>query len=101
MAVVLHMLYLFRLDFSVDEREACIMKITVCISNIPGNLKLTMVQNFLLCIEAVSKSQIAPKDKARADPPSFFKLWRDKRDNGAYMGVCEYFEEARNTVVGC
>jgi hypothetical protein len=50
--------------------------------------------------EAISKMQITFKDKARADPPSLEKLWRDRRKSGAYTRVCEHFEEVRNTVIG-
>jgi hypothetical protein len=50
-------------------------------------------------LEAISKMQITFKDKARADPPSLKKLWRDGRKSAAYTGVCEHFEEVRNTVI--
>jgi hypothetical protein len=33
-------------------------------------------------LEAISKMQITFKDKARADPPSLKKLWRDRRKSG-------------------
>jgi hypothetical protein len=35
-----------------------------------------------------------------ADPPSLKKLWQDRRKSGVYTGVCEHFEEVRNTVIG-
>jgi hypothetical protein len=39
--------------------------------------------NLSLLLEAISKMQITFKDKARADPPSLKKLWRDGRKSGA------------------
>ncbi|MHC4458849.1 MAG: hypothetical protein ACYS0I_17550 [Planctomycetota bacterium] len=50
-------------------------------------------------LEAISKMQITFKDKARADPPSLQKLWRDRRKSGAYTGVCEHFSEVSNAVI--
>jgi hypothetical protein len=50
-------------------------------------------------IEAVSKPQIAFEGKAKADPPSLGKLWRDKRKSGAYTGVCEHFGEGFNIAI--
>jgi len=40
-------------------------------------------------MQAISKMRIMPKDKARADEKAQH-TW----------GVCEHFEEARNTVIG-
>jgi hypothetical protein len=51
-------------------------------------------------LEAISEMQITFEDKARADPPSLKKLWRDRRKSAAYTRVCENFEEVSSTVIG-
>ena len=47
-------------------------------------------------LEAISKMQITFKDKARDAGGVMCNI----RKSGAYTGVCEHFEEARNAVIG-
>jgi hypothetical protein len=49
------------------------------------------ILGYIVSLEAISKMQITFKDKARTDPPSLKKLWRDRRKSGVPPAMSSTF----------